>query len=282
MAIPTVIHPSDSTIQYPQRENIDTRLLPFGHGNLPVSNLQRPLGHEVVRPTPNHPRQRWSGNCHVQDRAFHVSEIPSSPSYLRSPLMSLEQIRTQQNEINAMELIRKEQFSYEAHNARLLRENILIAERSFVPTPSPLISGHAQSLNGPTSPLSPLVPQSVNSDVHAQKQISPIPATEAETPWWSVTSPVSPITRDVKLEFGVPHQMMYGQRNEIHYRAQLASMFQGGKQLIAPTRRCRRCRCPNCLNSKNSDNPSKKKQHICHYTRMWKGLRENIASESAS
>ena len=86
------------------------------------------------------------------------------------------------------------------------------------------------------------------------KQVSPPPAAEAETPWWSVQSTVKATVTSPISPYGLPKGQDFGYPNVLG--------LLGGKP-IASARRCRRCRCPNCQNSSGSS-PNKKKTHICH------------------
>ncbi|CAH1789229.1 unnamed protein product [Owenia fusiformis] len=115
---------------------------------------------------------------------------------------------------------------------------------------------HAQQRPSPIQMMSPTPVASL------PKQLSPAPASEADTPWWSVTSPqLSPA---ISPTYSVSPNLVLSQHSDIPYPAHMASLIAGGRPPIATARRCRRCRCPNCQDSTNSNNPSKRKQHICH------------------
>jgi uncharacterized C2H2 Zn-finger protein len=93
------------------------------------------------------------------------------------------------------------------------------------------------------------------------KQLSPQPASEAETPWWSVQSPVKTSQLPLSPTFGGSSMSVFGRSQaELHYQ----SLLGGAKSVVATARRCRRCRCPNCQDASNTGNPNKRKQHICH------------------
>lgn len=205
------------------------QLSPAGYIGPIQNEIQR--HHDIMPPT-------W----HPQ-----VPEV-TSPA-LRQPLHPIPHMGfvSQEQQIN------REQFSYEYHQTRLLQQNIMAAKRPFMHTPSASIA---------TTPLSlsPVVPAGQNNF----KQLSPPPATEAETPWWSVQNQNTLFPQDIKL--GLSPRFVFNESGlpEVQYQTHISSVLRGVKPVITPTRRCRRCRCPNCQNSKNSDNPSKKKQHICH------------------
>ena len=93
----------------------------------------------------------------------------------------------------------------------------------------------------------------------ATKKLSPPPAMEAESPWWSVQKP-SPVLPVVPPALGMSSGLVQAGISDAQYHALLS----GAKPTIATARRCRRCRCPNCQNSTNSGTPAKRKQHICH------------------
>ena len=123
-------------------------------------------------------------------------------------------------------------------------------------------SQHAHASQGPIVPAGYPV---VGTPGHAiPKQLSPPPAVEAETPWWSVQSP-SPGPLQLSPAGPLsPAALFSSSTADLHLQAQITGLLGTGKPTLATARRCRRCRCPNCLNSTNSNAPAKRKQHICH------------------
>jgi len=221
-------------------------------GNELNPNFVRLCAAELHRPTPSLPHPTWRPQ---PETTIHVPEV-LSPT-LRSPLHPLQHMRSQEMVLQARqhEQIQCEQFNYDLHQARLIQQNMLAAGRQYMRTPTSVsLPQHIT-----TSPLSPM------GMLQQPKQLSPSPASEADIPWWSVQTPCSQVPPDIKPSMLQPH-LMYSQHGipDIQYQAHLASVIQGMKPTLTPTRRCRRCRCPNCQTAKNTDNPSKKKQHICH------------------
>lgn len=176
--------------------------------------------------------------------------MPGHFPHMQMQYTSREEFKVMSPEIpRDIQLSHATQFSYEYHQSRLMQQTMLATGRHFIPPQLTALSHPVPpSLQSPTPLTSPMVP----------KQVSPPPATEAETPWWSVS-------KQTDVKYQVPHPVLFGHGNtsDRQYQAHLASFLQNIKP-ITPARRCRRCRCPNCQNPSNSD-PSKKKVHICHF-----------------
>lgn len=126
------------------------------------------------------------------------------------------------------------------------------------------------------------------------KQMSPPPASEAETPWWSIPNPPSSANLPSDFKYSFQSNIMLNQSKAaaaIRYHGNITTIFNSTGATRGPTssgviaaRRCRRCRCPNCQNALNSPNSpgsgsgssgsggnngsgsgvQKRKQHICH------------------
>lgn len=210
---------------------------------------------QIHKPAPTLPYPGWDPNAPMRNNVrLSVSPLMSSNHFptMQMQFSSREDFKMMSPDIpRDIQMQQTTQFSYEYHQSRLMQQTMLATGRHFLPPqfnaatlPHPVPS----SLQSPTPMTSPVIP----------KQVSPPPATEAETPWWSVT-------KQTDVKFPVPHPLLFshGNTNDRQYQAHLASFLQNIKP-ITPARRCRRCRCPNCQNPTNSD-PSKKKVHVCHF-----------------
>ena len=218
----------------------------------PPSACQR----QILKPSPQHPLSGWSPNSqspplnagfpemqHVLQGGPHVSSVPG----VQMQICRREEFKFIPRDPRDMHG-HLPPFSYEYHQARLMQQTMLATGRSpyfpmqagGLPHPHPAMT----PMHSPPQMVSPLMP----------KQVSPPPASEAETPWWSVTQQT-----DVKYQ--MPHPFLFGPGKASHPHL---PQFLHNLKPIQPARRCRRCRCPNCQNPSNND-PSKKKVHICHF-----------------
>lgn len=215
---------------------------------------------QIHKPAPTLPFPGWDPNS-LSRGHIRIPDLPLMAGQHHFPTVQMQYTAREEfkvmsrdisNEIpREMAMQQNSAFSYEYHQSRLLQQTIMAAGGPF--TPQHINQPHPHtvsvSLQSPSPMMSPIIP----------KQVSPPPATEAETPWWSVTQQQN----DVK--YPIPHPLLFnhGSSTDRHYQAHIASYLQNIKP-ITPARRCRRCRCPNCQNPSNSD-PSKKKVHVCHF-----------------
>lgn len=225
----------------------------------PMSSLS--CQRQIHKPAPTLPFPGWDPNSPGRPH-LGMPDIPMLPSHsqfqsMQMPIRARDEIKFMTRDM-CHEVPRDTpvpQFSYEYHQARLMQQTMLATGRPYLP---PQVSNATlpPQMNTPLQPTSPMTSSMISPMV--PKQVSPPPATEAETPWWSVTQQT-----DVKYQ--LPHPLLYGpgNRSDRQYQAHLASFLQNIKP-ITPARRCRRCRCPNCQNPSNND-PTKKKVHICHF-----------------
>lgn len=227
----------------------------------PIHQFPAQCQRQVHKPAPTLPYPGWDPNAPSRGH-IGFSELPivhSQPHFpaVHMQLTTREEFKLMSRDIantiapREITVSQNPPFSYEYHQSRLTHQTILAAERHFAT--QHVNQSHPQSvtspLRTPNPMLSPLIP----------KQVSPTPATEAETPWWSVSQP------QTDIKYPLPHPLLFshGNTTDRYYPAHLASYLQNIKP-ITPARRCRRCRCPNCQNPSNSD-PSKKKVHVCHF-----------------
>lgn len=212
---------------------------------------------QIHKPAPTLAYPGWDPSAHVRSH-IGLSEIPMIPGHHHYPAMQMQFSSREEFKVMSHDMPRDIQFpqrpqmSYEYHQSRLMQQTMLTTGQHFLP---PQVSAASlprpvpPTLQSPSPIVAPMVP----------KQLSPLPAAEAEvTPWWSVDQ-----QPDVK--YPIPHPLLFnhGSTSDRQYQAHLASFLQNIKP-ITPARRCRRCRCPNCQNPTNSD-PSKKKVHVCHF-----------------
>lgn len=217
---------------------------------------------QIHKPAPTLPYPGWDPN--VPGRSHigipDVPMIPGHPSHyhaMRMQYSSREDLKLFPRDVTHeiprdIPVTSAPQFSYEYHQSRLMQQTFLATGRQFL---SP--SGGAQTI--PHSMTSPLQSPTPGMPSIMTKQMSPPPATEAETPWWSVGQ------QQPEVKLPMPHPLLFGHGSatDRQYQTHLASFLHNIKP-ITPARRCRRCRCPNCQNPSNSD-PAKKKVHICHF-----------------
>lgn len=171
-------------------------------------------------------------------------------------------------------------FNYDLHQARLAQQTIMAAGHGILPGNSLVLAS--------MSPANSLAPNNSLSANSVPKQMSPPPASEAETPWWSIPNPPSSANLPADFKYSFQSNIMLNQSKAaaaIRYHGNITTLFNGAGAARGPTssgviaaRRCRRCRCPNCQNSLNSPNSpgsggssngtsggaQKRKQHICH------------------
>ena len=226
------------------------------HRQLPT-HVPRP----IHKPSPTLPYPGWNPND--PRRHIGIPEIPPvqhSPHFpaFQLPFSPREEMKFISNDMQPQQL---GPFSYEYHQSRLIQQNIIASGHSYIPQQGPG-SQYPLPVSSPLQNPVHLQTQLPIQTTAVPKQVSPPPASEAETPWWSVTQ--TPPQTDMK--FQLPHPFLLGQGSgtDAQYQAQLASLLQNIKP-VTPARRCRRCRCPNCQNPSNSTNPSKKKMHVCHF-----------------
>ena len=179
-------------------------------------------------------------------------------------------------------------FNYDLHQARLAQQTVMAAGHGILPGNSLVLTSMT-----PGSSLASNASLSANS---VPKQMSPPPASEAETPWWSIPNPPSSANLPADFKYSFQSNIMLNQSKAaaaIRYHGNITTIFNSAGATRGPTssgviaaRRCRRCRCPNCQNALNSPNSpgsgsassasggnnnngsgsggQKRKQHICH------------------
>ena len=215
-----------------------------------------PCQRQIHKPAATHPFPGWHpsahGHPHIGLPDVQLMPVQSQYSAMQMHLSPRDDMKHIPRDMcHDVQRDAPPTFSYEFHQMRLMQQTMLAAGRPYL-TPQIGNVPHPPPMSSPLQPTSPMISPIV------PKQLSPPPATEAETPWWSVTQQT-----DVKYQ--IPHPLLYGPTNpsDRQYQAHLASFLQNIKP-ITPARRCRRCRCPNCQNPSNND-PTKKKVHICHF-----------------
>ncbi|XP_052814815.1 transcription factor Sp5-like isoform X2 [Mya arenaria] len=209
---------------------------------------------QIFKPAPTLPLPGWDPRAPMTPHCSRVPEMTLMSSSAHAPTMQMQISHREDFKFIPRDIQQESalpQFSYEYHQARLMQQTMLATGRPYFPTQVSNVT-HQHSVMTPLQSPPPLI------SPMAPKQMSPPPATEAETPWWSVT-------QQTDVKYHIPHPLMFGPGgpSDRQFQAHMASLLHNIKP-ITPARRCRRCRCPNCQNPSNND-PSKKKVHICHF-----------------
>ena len=186
---------------------------------------------------------------HEQRNTFYG---PSGPFYFSSRLAN----QAHRPPITPSNSLTTQSPLFPPHPLPLTTPQTLTPPMRYASQLSPSLSPYPRVFPPPhTSCPQPNLMTTPNQYSASPKQLSPVPATEADTPWWSIenSSNKLPLTSHRGVLTHAQHEL-----------SSLTDMLATGKPVLASTRRCRRCRCPNCLNPANNHDPKKKRQHICH------------------